>query len=254
MGPPCRRVIAAPVVLIAALTHPQKLFDINCRSHIISCHTLSRIYCWSHWLGAEPPIKFLKSPRGPEMLPLTPPTNPNTFKQMSHANTGGRVITTTHLCTYMQLGWYGRGKNQECAHLVLPYGEIKQQRVKENYLWLQFKNLSASCIIYRISNEWGKKCKRGKQVSIIVKDRKVCINCLKQHPVWGGLSVFMVSVLMVRMIWAPTDQMEMQLQKSSGCRLVILGHLIANKCFHHMLSDYTLDLTLCFPCWLTVSL
>lgn len=28
----------------------------------------------------------------------------------------------------------------------------------------------------------------------------------------------------------------------------ILGHLITNKCFHHMLSDYSLDPTICSPC------
>lgn len=51
-----------PVALIIALAHPRNLFDINCRSQIISCRTRSRIYGWSHWLGARPLIKFLKSP------------------------------------------------------------------------------------------------------------------------------------------------------------------------------------------------
>lgn len=33
-----------PVALIIALAHPRNLFDINCRSQIISCRTRSRIY------------------------------------------------------------------------------------------------------------------------------------------------------------------------------------------------------------------
>ena len=64
-GPLCQRVIAPRLTLIAPLSHPQKLFDINCGSHIISCQPLSGIYDWSHWLEAEPPIKSSKSPMQP---------------------------------------------------------------------------------------------------------------------------------------------------------------------------------------------
>lgn len=38
------RVMAVPVALIPTPAHPEKLFDINCRSHIIYRHTLSGIY------------------------------------------------------------------------------------------------------------------------------------------------------------------------------------------------------------------
>lgn len=79
------------------LTHPQKLFDINCRSHIISCHSLSGIYGWSHWLGAEPSIKLLRR------LTLSPlhrgPIFPECRLNMQ-IHSGGRVIPKTRLCTW----------------------------------------------------------------------------------------------------------------------------------------------------------
>lgn len=146
---PPQRVIAAPVALIATLTQPQKLFDINCRSHIISCHTLSGIYCWSHWLGAEPPIKFLKKPWGLEkhLSPLHQALSP--CAQINHANTHRWEDDTDN--TFMQLGWYDHEGDEACAQhrLIVFYlmgvwnrgerqggfsKELKEQ--KWNYLWL----------------------------------------------------------------------------------------------------------------------
>lgn len=39
-----------------------------------------------------------------------------------------------------------------------------------------------------------------------------------------------------------TNQMEMQFQHRLS--IIILGHLITNKCFHQMVGDYTEDCTL----------
>lgn len=62
------------------------------------------------------------------------------------------------------------------------------------------------------------------------------------------------SVLMVRMMRVYTDQMDVWLQQGSGAAFAFLGRLITNKCFHLMFSDDTLDRTVSFPCWFTVSL
>lgn len=130
------------------LTHPQKLFDINCRSHIISCHSLSRIYGWSHWLGAEPSIKLL---RGLTLSPLHQgPIFPECRLNMQ-IHTGGRVILKTRLCTELSAyKWPDMRWRHEADWVLSAGGRVKRRlcciaaylRVREegNYMKVLFEN------------------------------------------------------------------------------------------------------------------
>lgn len=102
------RVIAAPPAsLITALAHPRNLFDINCRSQIISCRTWGRIYGWSHWLGAGPLIKFLKSPwdATASVYPLSSHIHTHTHSPSLYAH--------THRCSYLYTHTRCRADNGE---------------------------------------------------------------------------------------------------------------------------------------------
>lgn len=104
----------ASVTLIATLTHPEKLFDINYRSHIISRRAQrGRIYSWSHWLDAEPGIKSSKRLRRNTVLPYPSP----------HILIPGKHRLKTHIALLLVI-WttrmhkYARGlisqTNKEC--------------------------------------------------------------------------------------------------------------------------------------------